>query len=144
MQGPERRQYTRHRISVPLTVRAASEGAELRSTVGDLSEGGLCFACSTPFETGASIEVSLPIADVRFTLIGTVTRSTPTDDGGYCVAIAFLHPEVSFRMKLAEQLLRIQELRKELARERGEDVTPEEAARQWVERYAAEFADLYA
>ena len=143
MQSPERRTYARHPIRVPITVRPPSGGPELRTTVGDLSEGGLCFSCPIQLETGGTVEVSLPIADASFTMTGTVTRSTPAEEGGFCVGIAFLHPTMSFRMKLAEQVLRIHELRQELARERGKEVTDEEAARHWVERYAAEFAELY-
>jgi hypothetical protein len=46
-------------------------------------------------------------------------------------------------MKLAEQMLRIAELQKEMSRERGEQVTNREAAEAWVERYAEQFAKGY-
>jgi hypothetical protein len=44
---------------------------------------------------------------------------------------------------MAEQILRVRELRRELSRERGAEVSDEEAAREWVDRYAAEFAEVY-
>ncbi|MGH7898216.1 MAG: PilZ domain-containing protein, partial [Candidatus Binatia bacterium] len=130
-------------IRVPLAVRPRTGGSELKSTVGDLSEGGLAFACDSPLEPGTVVEVSLPLADQPFLLVGCVRRCEPAATSEFRIGVEFLHPAMSFRMKLAEQILRIQELRRELSRERGEEISNEEAARQWVERYAAEFANLY-
>ncbi|MBL8950599.1 MAG: hypothetical protein JNK82_07480, partial [Myxococcaceae bacterium] len=48
----------------------------------------------------------------------------------------------NFKMKLAEQVLRIEELRSLLTKERGVEVTSKEAAQVWVDQFASTFADL--
>jgi len=142
---PERRRYARHPIRVPMQVRPRGGTPEFQSCVANLSETGLCFESPTSLALDMVVEISLPIADERFTVVGTVVRSH-TDETGtlHVVAVAFVHPAMSFRMKIAEQILRIQELRRELARELGREVSSEEAAARWVADYAKDFAELYA
>jgi hypothetical protein len=113
-----------------------------RSRTADLSEGGLSFESPEPLAAGAAVEVAFPLEAERFALTGTVANCAATG-GGYRVGLAFLEPPQTFRRKLAEQILRIQELRRELGRIRGEDVSAEEAAREWIEYYAEKFAELY-
>jgi hypothetical protein len=145
MQGSERRRCPRHPIRVPIAIREQrQQNEELRSRIADLAEGGLCFVSPRPFQPGDALEVSLPVGDRRFTLVGTVVRCTPSEAGEFAVGMMFLSPEMSFRVKLAEQVLRIEELRLELSRERGAEVSREEAAERWVERHARDFAELYA
>jgi len=144
MPGAERRRYARHPMRVPVAVRPRGVSPDFRSSVADLSEGGLAFDSSHPFALETAIDLSFPIADQRFDLVGSVARCDPGDNAvEYRIGVAFLHPTMSFRMKLAEQVLRIQELRRELSRERGHEVSNEEAAQLWVDEHAAEFAELY-
>lgn len=146
MQNPdaERRSFERHPIRVPLTVRPQHGGRELFSEVGDLSEGGLSFACSEPMPEGSPLEVELPVNDERFTLIAAVASCVEAAGSRtFRVGLAFANPGMRFRMKLAEQVLRIRELQRDLSRERGAEVSLEEAAQRWVEQYAKIFADLY-
>lgn len=143
MQTPdvERRQYARHPLRVPLAVRPSNGNAPYLSRVCDLSEGGVSFTSPTPLAPGATVEVVLPVAHHRFTMAGTV-RSCVAGDGGFRIGLAFVEPQMSFRMKLAEQALRIAEFQRDLERERGAPVSLQEATQVWVERYAETFADL--
>jgi hypothetical protein len=141
----ERRRYARHPIRVPTRVRPRGGLPEFQSRVADLSEGGLCFDSPEPLPLETTVDISLPIADERFTVVGTVVRSVPSETGdAHVIGVAFVHPAMSFRMKIAEQVLRIQELRRELSRELGREVPNEEAADRWVADYAKDFAELYA
>jgi hypothetical protein len=136
----DRRSHARHPIRTPLQLRVAD--AALRCRTGDLSEGGLFFESPQEFPAGTNVEVTFPIEAERFALSGTVANCAEVG-AGYRIGVVFGEPSQTFRRKLAEQILRIQELRRELGRIRGEDVSAEEAAREWVEYYAEKFADLY-
>ena len=141
----ERRRYARHPIRVPTRVRPRGGMPEFQSRVANLSEGGLCFESPEPLPLETTVDISLPIADQRFTVVGTVVRSVSSETGDtHVIGVAFVHPAMSFRMKIAEQVLRIQELRRELSRELGREVPSEEAADRWVADYAKDFAELYA
>jgi hypothetical protein len=139
----EQRRYLRHPIQVPLAVRP-KDGPRFLSRVGDLSEGGVSFTAGGPLPVGTAIEVELPVHHSRFVLTGTVVACVELPAVGiWRVGLSFVEPEMSFKLKLAEQVLRIDELQLELAQERGAEVTRAEAAQVWVERYAETFADLY-
>lgn len=136
----DRRRYVRHPIRVPVAVRQGE--LELYSRVGDLSEGGLSFDSPSQLAIGSTLEVELPVHHSRFKLTGTVASSFALGEG-FRVGVSFVETGLMFKMKLAEQVLRIDELRLSLTQERGVEVTKAEAAAVWVEQYAASFADLF-
>ncbi len=137
----DRRRCVRHPIPVPVVVQTRDGDARIISAVADLSEGGLAFTAPRDLAPESVVDVSLPIGDQWFSLAGSVASSQRIEPGDqYRVGVAFLHPAMSFRMKLAEQVLRIHDLRRQLCAEQGREVTPDEAAREWVARYAEEFA----
>jgi len=139
-----RRKHARHPIQLPLAVRPSGGTSRLLSKVGDLSEGGLSFTSPSPMPRGASVELEFPVYDRRFTLEASVASCVETaNPTAYRVGLAFLSPTPSFRLKLAEQVLTINQLRRDLSLQRGTEVTLEEAGQLWVEQYASIFADLY-
>jgi hypothetical protein len=139
----ERRRYVRHPIRVPLAVRPRGSTQAFFSRVADLSEGGLSFGAPLPVELGTILDIELPVHHSRFKLTGTVASCMTTADGSFRVGLSFGETDVSFKMKLAEQVLRIEELRATLSRERGTEVSTQEASELWVEQFASSFADLY-
>jgi hypothetical protein len=135
-----RRRYVRHPIRVPVVVRYG--GIDLRTRSGDISEGGLSFEAAAELLHGTQVEVELPVHHTRFKLTGTVASCVPMGES-FRVGLSFVETGLQFKMKLAEQVLRIEELRQTLSLERGREVTNSEAAAIWVEKYASTFADLY-
>jgi hypothetical protein len=137
-----RRRFVRHPITVPLAVRPHGAHEPFLSRVGDLSEGGLSFFSAARFEAGATVDVELPVHHSRFTLTGTVAACIALPDGTFRIGLTFTETGLAFKLKLAEQVLRIEELRQTLSKERGALVTSREAAQVWVDQYASTFADL--
>jgi hypothetical protein len=137
-----RRRFVRHPIQVPLPVRPPGGAEPFLSHVGDISEGGVSFTSPVEMNRGATLEIELPIHRSRFTLTGSVARCAPLPDGTYRIGLEFVEPSTAFKMKLAEQVLRIENLRKLLSKERGVEVSSNEASAIWVEKYASIFADL--
>ena len=139
----ERRNATRHGIPVPLRFRSP-EGEERDSLVLDLSEGGISFHAPRPLEQGVLLGFRFPLEGEEFQLTGAVAwcRAEPAPDG-FRVGAYFLRPSMGFRLRLAQEIEQIQDLRKELMLIRGEEVTPEEAAREWLGFVAGKFPELY-
>ena len=138
----ERRASPRVPIPVPVRYRVSGSEHELRSEIADLSAGGLSFASDEPLDPGTLLEVTFPLETARFVLEATVVQVTAEREDVFLIGVRFLAPDERFRARLAEQVLRINERRRELSLVRNEEVTTEEAARHWIERYAREFADL--
>lgn len=139
----ERRKSARYPISVPVRFRLAGEAGERKSTIADVSEGGVSFRSDDPIATGAVVDLALPLEDERFTLTGSVVHCAPETKGGFRVGVALVPPADAFRRKLTEQIVMIEKLREELSQQRGAKVSLEEAAREWVTYYAARFAEIY-
>lgn len=143
MDDVEKRRWVRHPIQVPLAVRPKGGAPGFRTRAGDLSEGGVSLTSQAPIAVGSLVEVDIPVRQTLFTLTGTVVACLERRDGGFRIGLAFTGANESFRLKLAEQVLRIEELRLQLSRERGVEVSSNEASLVWVERYAQEFGKLF-
>jgi hypothetical protein len=131
--GVERRSAPRHRIPVRIRFQP-SGGEEQASVVHDLSESGVSFVVPRRLGEGTLVNVSFPLGDEEFRLNAAVAwcRETPAA-GTFRVGLYFLRPSMAFRLRLSQQIEEIRELRRELALMRGEEVSLEDAAHEWVE-----------
>lgn len=142
LQGREWRKYYRHPISAPLKLRAASRPA-IRTETSEISLGGLSFIWQDRLERGDLVDLSIPIKDKLFEIKGRVTyciEDYPT--GKFRMGILFMDSPSAFRAKLAEEALEILRYRKEQFVETGAEISEEEAARQWIQKFAKDFPDF--
>lgn len=140
----ERRRFLRCPIRVKMELQVADDAAGIRSQTGDLSEGGLHFFWMRALAKGTPLRIVLPVLDHLFKLSGQVVYSIrDTVTGLFRTGVAFREPSSLFRMKLAEEILRIQKFRDELVKKRNENISVEDAARQWIQMYSKEFAKIY-
>lgn len=143
LQGKERRKYYRHPISAPIKLRATSNPDSIRAQTEEVSLGGLSFLSQNRLEKGSFVDLSIPVKDKLFEIKGRVTYCVEQSKGGrFRTGILFLDSPSAFRAKLAEEALEILRYRKDISRERGEEVSEEEAARQWIQRFAENFPNL--
>ncbi len=136
----ERRKYYRHPISAPLKLRSTNRKQDIQTETSELSLGGLSFLWREKLSRGSFVDLSIPIKDKLFEIRGRVTYSV--DDiksGKFRTGILFIDSPSAFRAKLAEEALEIIRYRKEMSRELGTEVTEEEAAKKWIQRFAKEF-----
>ena len=110
-------------------------------TVTNISVGGLCFVASDRLEVDESIQVRIPILDRETNLDGRVVWCNKTDRG-YEVGLEFDDPDRIERLKMIDQICQIEAFRKEIEQIDGESLSSEQAAREWVRRYAGEFSAL--
>ncbi len=140
----ERRRYFRHHIESPLKLRIDSHPAPIRSQVEDVSLGGLSFLWSKRLKKGHVISVTIPVKQTLFEIHGKVSYcKEDRKTGHYRTGIEFLDQTSEFKAKLAEEALEILQFRKTLIKETGQQVTEEEAARRWVQRYAEYFSNHF-
>ncbi|MGH7818809.1 MAG: PilZ domain-containing protein [Candidatus Binatia bacterium] len=142
--GEDRRSNARYPIPLPLRFRVSERKDEWRSRALDLAEGGLSFFSPYWLSEGTLLSLTFPLQAERFTLTGAVAYCRESKPGGsFRVGLYFVRPTLGFRLKLADEITAIRELRKELHLARGEEVSLEEAAREWVEYSAGQRPDLY-
>ena len=139
----DKRRFYRHPVSVPIEYQEKQVRSG-RSASVDISEGGLCFLAERFLAKGSAIHLKIPVGDQMFAIEGQVAYSNrvPTLNR-FKTGVAFTNPSSAFRAKLAEQMLQIKLYREKIARELGRHMTEEEAARNWIEKYAKQFGELF-
>ena len=131
------RSYIRHPTSIPIQVCAGSEeAAQVR--VLDLSAGGLCFITDKPVKVGTMVEFDIPITKPDYHGRGVIVWRREESSNTYEVGVRFTSNDEYFRTRMVEQVCQIEDYRQRLAL-KGRQLSSEEAALEWIERYSANF-----
>ena len=56
--------------------------------------------------------------------------------------MSFLDAEDAFLARMVEQVCHIEDYRKSVHRIEGRELSPEEAAMEWIEKYASQFPEM--
>lgn len=110
-------------------------------TLTNVSLGGLAFVSSQALEPMQRVKVSIPALKKDNHLIGTVVWCEKTKNG-YEIGLKFEGKREAFRLRMIEQVCHIEHYRKEVESVEGRVLSAEEAAREWISRYAGEFPAL--
>ena len=138
----DKRKFLRHPSDIPIEITEIDMPFEgERTTLKDVSLAGLSFICQHCPETGSLIRFRIPVADPVFEVNGRVAWFSKTAEG-YRVGVEFLGINDAFRGRMVEQVCYIEQYRKKVSEERGEEVSSEEAAVEWIKKYAADFPPL--
>jgi Tfp pilus assembly protein PilZ len=139
--GPEynpRRAFIRHTAGVPIEVRTVPGApARTRESV-NVSTGGLSFTTDEELEVGSTIEVRIPEVDPPFEAPARVVWASPEGER-HCVGVQFLEASDAFRVRMVEQVCSIERYRREVEEEEGRTLTSQQAAAEWIGKYAGRF-----
>ena len=108
----------------------------------NVGEGGLCFNTGLALDPGLPIRVKIPILGEQFEVDGTVAWCRRSG-GDYEVGVRFRSTQDRFSARMVEQLCYIEDYRQQVALEEGRRLSSEEAAKEWIERFAEHFPDLH-
>jgi len=134
------RQFIRHPIDVPIEIRTGQAGPGAEFHTHDISLGGLAVHSAAPVEPGSMIEVRIPYVEPAFEARARVAWCRPRRAGsGHEVGVSFLNAQDVFLARMVTQICYIEDYRKSIAREEGRELTSEEAAGEWIAKYAAKF-----
>jgi hypothetical protein len=103
-----------------------------RKKLKDLSEGGLCFKSSAPFDKGATVHLRIPVAQPAFEVKGTVTWCRKEND--YEVGVQFNDEAIDHKLRMVGQACTIKHYTRQ-QRKNGYMISTDQAAREWVMEY---------
>lgn len=135
------RSYMRHPADIPIECRPAPAAAMQTRQLHDVSCGGLSFVAETVLETGAVITVRIDCVDPVFEAQCRVNWCRRLAEG-YLIGAEFLHVQDEYRARMVEQVCHIEHYRNEVLAREGRALTGEQAAREWICKYAKEFPTL--
>lgn len=107
----------------------------------DISLSGLACRLQREYYRDAPVVLGIPSIQKDYRFSGRVVRCNRSS-GGYRVAISFSDESESFKSKMVEQVCQIEHYREELRRA-GRELDSETAAREWIELFGSEFAEIF-
>ena len=136
------RKYIRHPSDVPIQVSldlVADDSADSEdTTLTNVSLGGLSFISNQPLKVGQNASLCIPILQQDNYLGGTVVWCEKSN-AGYEIGIEFEGSKDVFRLRMIEQICHIEHYRKEVKLVEGRELSSEQAAKEWITRYADGF-----
>jgi len=131
----------RHPVDIPLEVKAIAVGAyqQDETAVGGCAE--LAFHFPMMLAVGALLRVRVPSVNAQAELRGQVIWLAQSAHG-FVIGMAFQSEAEAFRMRMVEQLCYIEDYRQQAFDTEGRDLSPEQAASEWIDHHAAAFPAL--
>jgi hypothetical protein len=132
-----RRRFIRHPSGMPIDFELQGEqrgDQHLRN----VSEGGVCFVTDRPLAEGLRLRLRIPVLGEAFEADGTVAWCNACASG-YEVGVRFDSVQDRFSVRMVEQLVYIEDYRRQVEREEGRCLDAEQAAAEWVARFAHRF-----
>ncbi|MCU7886393.1 MAG: PilZ domain-containing protein [Candidatus Thiodiazotropha sp. (ex Lucinoma annulata)] len=132
------RLYIRHPTDVPIDFQLGGRASANREMLTNYSDGGLCFLADGQIETGTEIHIAIPITPPLFHATGVVVWCRK-EENNYLVGVKFTERETAYAVRMVEQLCYIEHYKQSIKQTEGRTLSGEEAALEWIERYAGEF-----
>lgn len=132
------RQFIRHPTEMPIRYHQDSGETRHEHTLRDFSTGGLSFHTHEALQPGHNVHIEIQIRPPPFMADGTVVWCRKDGDG-YQVGLQFDDADVVYNLRMIEQLCHIEQYRNDIFRNEGRDLNSEQAAAEWISRYAADF-----
>lgn len=131
------RTYIRHPADIPVQIEVKSQSEQQRQ-ISNVSYGGLAFVSDTYVDSGAHIQIYISVVDPAFEAEGIVTYCRQRQ-GYYQVGVEFIHRNDLYIARMVEQICHIQQYKQNVARVEGRLLSAEEAATEWISKFASSF-----
>jgi len=135
------RRYIRHPADIPIKYGLEDVVDHTAEYIHDISEGGLSFKSKAALKKGSLIMIEIPITKPVFKARGEVAWCRKKGDL-YNVGVRFLDHETDFRLRMVEQVCHIEHYRKKILEGEGRKLSGEEAAAEWIKKYAERFPSI--
>ncbi len=110
-------------------------------TITNVSLGGLAFISHKPLELLERVRICIPILNQDNFLVGNVVWCEKSGSA-FEIGIEFEKSKDAFRLRMIEQICHIEHYRKEVSRVEGRELDTQEAAKEWITKYAGDFPAL--
>jgi len=132
------RQFIRHPADIPIEVARNDPLPPADLHACNVSFGGLAFQSHVELEPGAIVAVRILVVRPEFESKARVVWCHGRA-AGFELGVEFLDVADAFRARMVEQVCHIENYKHEVYRAEGRTLTIEEAAKEWIGKYAADF-----
>lgn len=136
--GRTRRSYMRHPSGIPIEITAATGADAGRRRLRDVGLGGLACESAQPLPPGAMVSVRIPIVFPPFETRARVVWCQGRG-AGYELGMQFVAPKDAYAARMVEQICHIEDYRNRVREIEGRALDAEQAALEWISKYADGF-----
>ena len=136
------RRSIRHPSDIPIEISVDESLGNDHDALNDVSFGGLSFRSHLYIKAGTRINIRISAVNPVFEAVVIVRWCRKRDGDYYDVGVAFCDPEDAFKTRMVEQVCHIEHYKREVLEKEGRQLTSEQAALEWIERYASKFPRL--
>ncbi|MEJ2756397.1 MAG: PilZ domain-containing protein [Gammaproteobacteria bacterium] len=139
--------YIKHPVDIPIWVRPLAhleQKLEQKplTMLSHSSSGSLAFENPKPLRIGSQVELTIRITHPIFNATGVIMWCRNVGKA-WEMGVQFIHEEDAFRARMVEQICHIEQYRRDIARQEGRYVSSEVAAREWIQKHAAQFPNPF-
>lgn len=132
------RNFIRHPADIPIKITKNESGDCYRQPLQDISIGGLRCRLNEPLAIGEEIKIIIDLVKPVLEISGRVVWCRAVDTA-YELGIEYQGQEDVYRLRMVEQICHIEHYRKEIQIREGRNISSEEAAREWIVKFADGF-----
>ena len=135
------RKYIRHPSDIPIEIDVDGVDVQNIKSLHDVSFGGLSFISKNRIKPGSKISITIKFVNPSFISL-TIVKWCRKHGDHYNVGVSFCDPEDAYRARMIEQVCHIEHYKRQALEKEGRRLTGEEAAMEWIKRYAAKFPEI--
>lgn len=136
------RSYIRHPSDIPIEYKTDEQvDGVSQEHLKNISTGGLSFTSTQALPAGSLITIRISNVEPDFVARAQVAWCRP-EGGSFVIGVAFTESSDLFRARMVEQVCHIEQYKAEVLAEEGRTIDGEEAAREWIQKFARAFPRL--
>ena len=132
------RNFIRHPSAIPIDFHLEELVTEGSEHLKNVSFGGLSFSSKYELAAGVIILIKIPLTQPVFEAVGRVSWCRP-ENNQFEIGVEFLDKNDMFRARMVEQICHIEQYKQEVLEKEGRKLSGEEAALEWIQKYAPQF-----
>lgn len=141
------RQFLRHPTDILIYLSSSSAkvgvaAIEAKSlddcAMTDVSVGGMACEVSKPLAVGQQVDICIPSVKPCYRGHGEVVWCQPCEQG-FEVGVRFVDNEEAYKSRMVQQVCQIEYYKNIVFEREGRLIDSEQAALEWIEKYAADF-----
>lgn len=136
------RRYIRHPSDMPIRYCVDTGVPQQREHLRNVSEGGLCFHSGMELPIGHMVHLQIPVFGEQYEGDAVVVWCHQMGDE-YEIGVRFRKASDLFAVRMVEQICYIESYRQTVEEVEGRRLTSEEAAEEWIARFASDFPGLH-
>ena len=140
-QNSSRRRFQRHQAEIPVEISTPEKTwSKQVSSTHDISNGGLSFISEIPLQIDQIIKLTIRITRPFFEESAKVIWCH-ANGSGHEIGVQFMNNQAIYGIRMVEQVCHIEQYRKEMKDQHGRELTTQEAALEWISKYAADYRE---